>query len=78
MEQTVAFLNLMDLIRFVGSFVTTPLFFGLSVINLLVITFVFNLVIGILLGGTAPRIVYEKSDNVLHPKTKSSDKKGGN
>lgn len=75
MEQTVAFTNLLDLIRFVGLFVTTPLFFGLSVINLLVITFVFNIVIGILLGGSAPRIVYEKTDKALHPK--NSNKKGG-
>ena len=74
MEQTVAFTNLLDLIRFVGLFVTTPLFFGLSVINLLVITFVFNLVIGILLGGNAPRVVYEKVDKSLHPKL---EKKGG-
>lgn len=56
MEQTVAFANLMDLISFVGLFVTTPIFFGLSVLNILVISFVFNIVIGILLGGLSPRV----------------------
>lgn len=55
MESTTAFSVLMDLISVLGSFVTTPLFFGLSVINLLVLTFLFNMLIGLLLGGISPR-----------------------
>lgn len=70
MENTVAFINLMDLIRLFGTFCTTPLFFGLSVLNILVITFIFNLVIGILLGGISPRVsprlIYYKQDKEEH------------
>lgn len=55
MENTVAFDTLMQLIQVVGSFVTTPIFFNLSVIHILVIAFVFNMIIGILLGGVSPR-----------------------
>lgn len=57
MEQTVAFDVLMQLISVLGSFVTTPLFFGLSVLNMLVISFIFSFVIGICLGGISPRAV---------------------
>lgn len=60
MESTTAFSTLMDLIAILGSFVTTPLFFGLSVLNILVLTFVFNMVIGLLLGGISPRYVANK------------------
>lgn len=55
MESTVSFSILMELIQVVGAFVTAPLFFNLSVIHILIISFVFNMVIGILLGGVAPR-----------------------
>lgn len=55
MENTVAFSVLMELISVVGSFITTPMFFGLSVLNILVISFIFNYVIGLCLGGIAPR-----------------------
>lgn len=57
MENTVAFGVLMELISFVGAFVTTPMFFGLSVINILVISFIFSYVIGICLGGITPRAI---------------------
>lgn len=74
MESTVAFSTLMELIQVVGNFVTTPLFFNLSVIHILIISFVFNMVIGILLGGVAPRAfvhnnersqVYQTSVNAI-------------
>lgn len=73
MENTVAFANLMDLISVFGTFCTTSLFFGLSVLNILIITFIFTKVIGILLGGTAPRLVMKNVDNSLH---KDSSEKG--
>lgn len=57
MENTVAFEVLMQLISVLGSFVTTPLFFGLSVLNILVISFIFTYVIGICLGGITPRAI---------------------
>ena len=57
MESSVAFGVLMDLISVLGSFVTTPLFFGLSVLNMLVISFIFSFVIGICLGEISPRAV---------------------
>lgn len=47
----------MELISVLGSFITTPLFFGLSVLNMLVISFIFSFVIGICLGGISPRAV---------------------
>lgn len=55
MENTVAFGVLMELISVVGTFVTTPMFFGFSVINILVISFIFTYVIGLCLGGISPR-----------------------
>lgn len=57
MENTVAFSVLMELISVLGAFVTTPMFFGLSVINILVISFIFSYVIGICLGGITPRAI---------------------
>ena len=56
MENTTAFSILMDLISVFGTFCTSSLFFGLSILNILVVTFIFNKVIGILLGGSAPRV----------------------
>lgn len=64
MENTVAFTELMNLLSVVGSLVTTPIFFGLSILHLLVITLIFNQVIGILLGGIAPRINFGKDNSV--------------
>lgn len=55
MENTVAFAELMNLISVIGAFVNTPIFFGLSFLQILVIVFIFNHVIGVLLGGIAPR-----------------------
>lgn len=69
MENTVAFGVLMELISVVGTFVTTPLWFGLSVINILVISFIFTYVIGILLGGISPRaIIHQVNTHESSPK----------
>lgn len=62
MENTVAFSTLMELIRVVGAFVDAPIFFNLSVLNILVISFLFNMIIGILLGGIAPRAFVHNSE----------------
>lgn len=62
MENTVAFDTLMQLISVLGSFVTTPLFFGLSVLNILVISFIFNMVIGVCLGGISPRLLISREN----------------
>lgn len=67
MENTVAFSYLMDLISVIGDLFTTQFIFGFSIFNFIVITFLFNAVIGILLGGIEPRaknpsdIAYQKS-----------------
>lgn len=55
MENTVAFSYLMDLIEVIGSLFTTQFIFGFSIFSLIVIAFLFNAVIGILLGGIEPR-----------------------
>lgn len=55
MENTVAFTELMNLISVIGTFVSTPIFFGLSFLHILVISLIFSKVIGVLLGGIAPR-----------------------
>lgn len=69
MENTVAFGVLMELISVIGTFVTTPLFFGLSVLNILVISFIFSYVIGICLGGISPRaIVHQVKSHESQPK----------
>lgn len=57
MENTTAFGVLMELIQVLGNFVTAPIFFNLSVIHILIISFLFNMVIGILLGGVSPRAI---------------------
>lgn len=72
MENTVAFSTLMELISVLGTFCTTPLFFGLSVLNILVISFIFSMVIGLCLGGISPRVV-DKVEN-LRTFEKGSDK----
>ena len=63
MENTVAFQELMNLISVIGSFVTTPIFFNLSIMHLLVITLIFNQVIGILLGGIALRVNFGRNNS---------------
>lgn len=64
MESTVAFSVLMELISVLGIFLTTPMFFGLSVINILVISFIFSYVIGICLGGVSPRLNFTREKSV--------------
>lgn len=64
MENTVAFAELMNLINVISSFVSTPIFFGLSFLQILVISLIFHKVIGVLLGGIAPRISKDNSGNV--------------
>lgn len=67
MENTVAFSYLMDLIDVIGSLFTTQFIFGFSILNLVVIAFLFNSVIGLLLGHIEPRskspsdIAYQRS-----------------
>lgn len=60
---TPAFEGLQDLINFIGSFVSAPIFFGISVINILVITFAIHYLIGIFLGGIEPRSPSEVNQN---------------
>lgn len=72
MENTVAFGVLMELISVLGTFVTTPLFFGLSVLNILVISFVFNYIIGLCLGGISPRANNTREKNPEKTGTSSS------
>lgn len=55
MENTVAFSYLMDLIEVIGNLFTTQFIFGFSILNLTVIAFLFNAVIGLLLGHIEPR-----------------------
>ena len=68
MENTVAFSYLMDLIEVIGSLFTTQFIFGFSIFNIVVITFLFNAVIGIMLGGISVRsknpsdIAYQRSE----------------
>lgn len=53
--------GLYDLISFIGSFITSPLWFGLSVLQLMAIAFIVHFIIGILLGGITPRTSFERS-----------------
>lgn len=68
MENTVAFSYLIDLIEVMGSLFTTQFIFGFSILNLTVIAFLFNAVIGLLLGHIEPRakspsdVAYAKSN----------------
>lgn len=68
MENTVAFSYLLDLIEVIGSMFTTPFMFGFSIFNIVVISFLFNAVIGLMLGGIEYRsknpsdIAYQKSN----------------
>ena len=55
MENTVAFGYLMQLIEVIGSLFTTQFLFGFSILNLITIAFLFNAVIGVMLGGIEPR-----------------------
>lgn len=55
MENTVAFSFLMDIIKFVGNFITAPIFFNLSVLNILFISFILTHIIAICIGGFPDR-----------------------
>jgi len=51
MENTVAFSYLLDLITVVGSIFTTPFVFGLSILQLVIISVTSYFLLNILLGG---------------------------
>jgi len=55
MENTTAFSTLIDMISFIGSFITTPIFFGLSVLNILFISFILTHIIAVCIGGFPDR-----------------------
>lgn len=55
MENTVAFSFLIDIITFIGDFVTAPIFFNLSVLNILFISFILTHIIAICIGGFPDR-----------------------
>lgn len=59
---TPAYAGLVDIIALIGDFVTSPIWFGLSFLQLLVITCVAHFIIGICLGGIALRVTYSKPD----------------
>lgn len=59
---TPAYEGLEDIIALIGHFVTSHLWFGLSFLQLLVIIYVAHFIIGICLGGIAPRVSYSKPD----------------
>ena len=63
MENTVAFTNLMDLISVLSSFVNSPIFFGISFLQILVISVLFHMLIGLLLGGIMPRSLLVNREN---------------
>lgn len=63
MENTVAFTTLMDLISVLSSFVNSPVFFGISFLQILVISVLFHMLIGLLLGGIMPRSLLVNREN---------------
>ena len=63
MENTAAFTTLMDLISVLSSFVNSPIFFGISFLQILVISVLFHMLIGLLLGGIMPRSHITNVDN---------------
>lgn len=63
MENTVAFTTLMDLISVLSSFVNSPIFFGISFLQILVISVLFHMLIGLLLGGIMPRSLLINREN---------------
>lgn len=76
MENTVAFSYLMDLIDVIGSLFTTQFIFGFSILNLVVIAFLFNSVIGLLLGHIEPRLKSPSDIAYQRSSTKESLDKG--
>lgn len=55
MENTIAFDVLIQLIQVLGDFITRPIFFNLSVLNILFISFILTHVIAISIGGFPDR-----------------------
>lgn len=55
MENTTAFDVLIQLIQVLGDFITRPIFFNLSVLNILFISFILTHVIAISIGGFPDR-----------------------
>ena len=51
MENTTAFSYLTDLISVIGSIFTTPFIFGLSILQIVILTVIFHVIISIFLGG---------------------------
>lgn len=66
--------GLYDLISFIGSFIISPLWFGLSVLQLMAIAFIVHFIIGILLGGIEPRSNFERT-SVPIARAKPTDRK---
>lgn len=70
-SSTPAFAYLMDIISFIGDFVNSPIWFGISFMQMLIIAFVIHYVIGIALGGVnlrihGPNSPYAPFDNKGH------------
>ena len=63
MEDTVAFSTLMDLIFVLHYFVNSPIFFGISFLQILSISVLFHMLIGLLLGGIMPRSLLVNREN---------------
>lgn len=63
MEDTIAFSTLMDLILVLYNFVNYPIFFGISFLQILVISVLFHMLIGLLLGGIMPRPLLVNREN---------------
>ena len=63
MENTVAFTTLMDLISVLSSFVNSPIFFGISFLQILVISVLFHMLIGLLLGVIMLRSLLVNREN---------------
>lgn len=63
MENTTAFACLTDLISVIGSFFTTPFIFGLSILQIVIISVVSYFILNIFLGGRInPRHISSKGD----------------
>ena len=55
MVTTTAFQGLLELISVIGSFVTSKIIFGVSFLQLLIVSYCIHHIIGICLGGSVPR-----------------------
>lgn len=72
MENTTAFGVLMELIQVIGNFITAPIFFNLSVLNILFISFILTHIIAICIGGFPDRTRNVRVVNT-HDKTKANN-----